>query len=89
MNLTDARKTALMAYCRIDELDAGEAVLLESLYAAAVAYMEQAGVSEPKEGTSRRAQYDLAVNYLVLDAYDQCGRPAVPGGAAGTEEGGQ
>ena len=31
MNLTDARKTALMAYCRIDELDAGEAVLLESL----------------------------------------------------------
>ena len=71
MNLTDARKTALMAYCRIDELDAGEAVLLESLYAAAVAYMEQAGVSEPKEGTSRRAQYYLAVNYLVLDAYDQ------------------
>ena len=50
MNLTDARKTALMAYCRIDELDAGEAVLLESLYAAAVAYMEQAGVSEPKVG---------------------------------------
>lgn len=71
MNLTDARKTALMAYCRIDELDAGEAVLLESLYAAAVAYMEQAGVSEPKEGTPRRAQYDLAVNYLVLDSYDQ------------------
>ena len=47
MVLTDARKTALLAYCRIDELDAGEAVLLESLYAAAVAYMEQAGVSEP------------------------------------------
>ena len=68
MVLTDARKTALLAYCRIDELDAGEAVLL---YAAAVAYMEQAGVSEPKEGTPRRAQYDLAVNYLVLDAYDQ------------------
>ncbi len=71
MALTDARKTALLAYCRIDELDAGEAVLLESLYAAAVAYMEQAGVSEPKDGTPRRAQYDLAVNYLVLDAYDQ------------------
>ena len=71
MVLTYARKSALLAYCRIDELDVGEAALLESLYAAAVAYMEQAGVSEPKEGTPRRAQYDLAVNYLVLDAYDQ------------------
>lgn len=71
MALTDERRAALMAYCRIDELDSGEAALLESLYGAAVAYMDQAGVSEPKEGTPRRAQYDLAVNYLVLDAYDQ------------------
>lgn len=71
MELTDARKKTLLAYCRIDELDAGEAALLESLYVAAVTYMEQAGVSEPKEGTPRRAQYDLAVNYLVLNSYDQ------------------
>ena len=71
MELTAKRKAALLAYCRIDELDAGEAALLESLYGAAVAYMEQAGVSEPAEGTPRRAQYDLAVNYLVLNAYDQ------------------
>ena len=71
MELTAKRKAALLAYCRIDELDAGEDALLESLYGAAVSYMEQAGVSEPKEGTPRRAQYDLAVNYLVLNSYDQ------------------
>ena len=71
MELTAKRKAALLAYCRIDELDAGEDALLESLYGAAVSYMEQAGVSEPKDGTPRRAQYDLAVNYLVLNSYDQ------------------
>lgn len=71
MVLMDARKTALLAYCRIDDPTPEDLSLLESLYAAAVAYMEQAGVSEPKEETPRRAQYDLAVNYLVLDAYDQ------------------
>ena len=71
MELTDARKATLMAYCRIDALEPGEETLLETLYAAAVAYMEQAGVSEPAEGTPRRAQYDLAVNYLVLNSYDQ------------------
>lgn len=71
MELTDARKATLLAYCRIDEMDAGEAALVETLYFAAVAYMDQAGVSAPKEGTPRRAQYDLAVNYLVLNSYDQ------------------
>ena len=72
MELAEARKAELMAYCRIDALEPGEeSLLLETLYAAAVAYMEQAGVSEPKDGTPRRAQYDLAVNYLVLNAYDQ------------------
>ena len=71
MELTPERKAALLAYCRIDELEPGEKSLLETLYAAAVAYMAQAGVSEPEDGTPRRAQYDLAVNYLVLNAYDQ------------------
>ena len=71
MELTPERKAALLAYCRIDALEPGEDTLMETLYSAAVAYMDQAGVSEPKEGTPRRAQYDLAVNYLVLNAYDQ------------------
>ncbi|MDY3906597.1 MAG: head-tail connector protein [Lawsonibacter sp.] len=73
MALTDARKASLMAYCRIDILEDGENALLEGFYNAAVAYLGQAGVKEPDEGTPRRAQYDLAVNYLVLDAYDNRG----------------
>ena len=60
-----------MAYCRIDALEEGEDALLQGLYEAAVSYMEQAGVSEPEEGTARRAQYELCVNYLVLDGYDR------------------
>ena len=60
-----------MAYCRIDALEEGEEALLQGLYEAAVSYMEQAGVSEPEQGTARRAQYELCVNYLVLDGYDR------------------
>lgn len=73
MALSEERKAALLAYCRIDALEEGEEPLLQALYDAAVSYMEQAGVSEPAEGTARRAQYDLCVNALVLDAYDQRG----------------
>ncbi len=67
----DAVKSRLMAYCRIDALEDGEDLLLQGLYDAAVSYMEQAGISEPKEETPRRAQYDLCVSYLVLDGYDR------------------
>ena len=73
MALTDERKAALMAYCRIDNLEAGEESLLQGLYDAAVSYMEGAGISEPAEGTPRRCQYDLCVNAMVLDAYDRRG----------------
>nr|WP_317284836.1 head-tail connector protein [uncultured Dysosmobacter sp.] len=68
---SDELKARLMSYCRIDALEEGEELLLQGLYNAAVSYMEQAGVSEPKEDTPRRAQYDLCVNYLVLDGYDR------------------
>ena len=67
----DAVKSRLMAYCRIDALEEGEELLLQGLYEAAVSYLEQAGISEPKDGTPRRSQYDLCVNYLVLDGYDR------------------
>lgn len=67
----DEVKSRLMAYCRIDTLEDGDDLLLQGLYEAAVSYMEQAGVSEPEEKTPRRAQYDLCVNYLVLDGYDR------------------
>ncbi len=71
MALTEDRRRTLMAYCRLDSLEEGEAALLESMYDAAVAYMTQAGVSEPPEGTPRRGQYELLVNALVLDAWDR------------------
>ena len=73
MALTDERRAALLAYCRIDELDAGEAALLESLYEDAAAYMAEAGVSEPDAGSGRPAQYDQCVNAMVLDAWDHRG----------------
>lgn len=69
--LTDARKAELLAYCRIDAVETGEAALIQTLYDSALGYMDQAGVSEPAAGTPRRAQYGLCVNYLVLDAYDR------------------
>lgn len=76
--LSDERKASLAAYCRIDQLEEGEETLLQTLYDAAVGYLEGAGISEPQEGTPRRAQYDLCVNYLVLDSYDQRCR-TIPG----------
>ena len=71
MELSKERLAQLMAYCRLDALEEGEEALLQGLYDAAVSYMEQAGISEPAEGLPRRAQYDLCVNYLVLDGYDR------------------
>ena len=73
MAWSDAVKARLLAYCRIDALEEGEDLLLQGFYDAAVSYMEQAGISEPEEGTPRRAQYDLCVGALVLDAYDRRG----------------
>lgn len=69
--LTEVRQAELMAYCRIDELGPGEDTLLAALYSSAVGYLSQAGISEPAAGTDRRCQYDLCVNYLVLDGYDR------------------
>ena len=71
--LTTERRAALLAYCKLTEFaeDPEVTALLETLYGAAVAYMTQAGVSEPPEGTPRRSQYDLCVNALVLDGWDK------------------
>lgn len=71
--LSDARRASLLAYCKLTELadDPEVAALLETFYGAAAAYMAQAGVSEPEEGTFRRSQYDLCVNHLVLDSWDK------------------
>lgn len=69
--LTEARRAALLAYCRIDGAEAGESELIQTLYDDAVGYMARAGVAEPGTDSGRRGSYDLCVNYLVLDAYDR------------------
>ncbi len=71
MALSEPRKITLLAFCRLDDLSAEEEELLRTMYDAAVGYMDQAGVREPPEDTPRRAQYDLCVNYLVLDSWDR------------------
>lgn len=70
--MTEERRAALLAYCKLTELadDPEVQTLIPVLYEAAVGYMETAGVAAPKPGTTRAAQYDLAVNYLVLDSWE-------------------
>ena len=70
MALTKERRAGLLAYCRIEEPTEEELLTLETLYNAAVGYLEEAGVSLPPEGTPRRAQYDLCVNFMVLRDFD-------------------
>lgn len=75
MALTEERKAALLAYCKLTELadDPEVQMLIPAFYEAAVGYMEGAGITEPAADTARRAQYDLCVNAMVLDAYDRRG----------------
>ncbi len=70
MALTEERRAGLLAYCRIEEPTAEELLTLETLYDAAVGYLEGAGISQPAPGTPRAAQYDLAVNFMVLRDFD-------------------
>ena len=70
MAIPEEKLAGLLAYCRIDEPDETELALLDTLYDAAVGYLAQAGVAEPEAGTPRRAQYDLAVNFMVLRDFD-------------------
>ena len=71
--LTEVRRAELLAYCKLTEFaeDPEVEALIGTYYGAAAAYMAQAGISEPPEGTPRRAQYDLCVNAMVLDSWDR------------------
>ena len=73
--ITDERLEELLAYCKLTELadDPEVQMLIPAFYEAAVGYMEGAGITEPAADTARRAQYDLCVNAMVLDAYDRRG----------------
>ncbi len=79
MAIPEEKLAGLLAYCRIDDPEETERALLDTLYDAAVGYLDNAGVSQPQAGTPRAAQYELAVNSLVLDAYDR--REAATSGA--------
>lgn len=70
--LTEERRASLLAYCKLTEFgdDQETLALLEGFYGAAEGYLAQAGISPPPEGTPRRAQYDLCVNFLVLSYWD-------------------
>ena len=72
MMLTDERRASLLAYCKLTEFgdDPEVLALLEGFSLAAEGYLAQAGVLPPPEGTARRAMYDLCVNRLVLDHWD-------------------
>lgn len=70
-------KARLISYCKIDELSEDDLKDLTRFYFGAVSYMTNAGISEPKEGTPRRAQYDGLVDALVLDKWDHRGRQVV------------
>ena len=71
--MTEERKAGLLSYCKLTELAGDPEVqsLILLFYGAAASYMAQAGISEPAEGTPRRAQYDLCVNAMVLDSWDR------------------
>ena len=71
--LTEERLNRLLAYCKLSELadDPEVAALIPALYDSAVGYMANAGISVPESGTTRAAQYDLCVDYLVLDAWER------------------
>lgn len=69
---SEERLSALLAYCKLTELrdDPEVQLLIPAFYADAVGYLEGAGISQPLEGTTRRAVYELLINYMVLDAWD-------------------
>lgn len=69
--LSQERLDDLLAYCEILEASEVDKRKIHLAYASAVSYMQNAGITEPEEGSVRHAQYDLCVNYLVLDAFDR------------------
>lgn len=71
MQLTEERRALLLAYCRLDREDLSDedGLLLDEFYAAAVDYMEDAGVGIPSD-KGRLAKFDLVVNAMVLNAWD-------------------
>ena len=57
----------IAAYCKVDANDAE----LPGFVDTAAAYLADAGVLEPQDGSLRYAKYLQCVKYLALDLYDR------------------
>ncbi len=71
-SLTEERLVSLLAYCKLTEFAEDPEVqsLIPLFFSAAVGYLAQAGVPQPPDGAERKAQYDLCINCLVLDSWE-------------------
>ena len=67
--MDEARREALKDYCHLDDLSAGEERQLEAFYLGACAYLDGAGIERPADRAGQ-SLYDLVVNALVNDAWD-------------------
>lgn len=68
-----ARQASILSYCRIDDPSPEDLALLEVFHAAAVSYMEDAGVAEPEAGSARLPKYNICILAMVLDAWENRG----------------
>lgn len=70
--LTDERMASLLDYCKLTEFrdDPEVQALIPMFFSAAEGYLSNAGISPPPEGADRQAQYDLCVNHMVLDSWE-------------------
>lgn len=69
----------LLRYCKLEEFaaDRGVTDTVGELYAAALSYLEEAGVQRSVENAAR---YDLAVDGMVLHWYETRQMEALPPG---------
>ena len=67
------RQASILSYCRIDDPSPEDLALLESFHAAAVSYLLDAGVAEPKAGSARLPNYNICILAMVLDAWENRG----------------
>ena len=72
MELTDAIKRSILAYCRLD-LNPDEEDDFADCVMGAVSYLAEAGVAYPAEATERWHAYMRCLKAMVLDDWDHRG----------------
>ena len=68
----EERKACLLAYCKLDEseLSDQDKLLLQLFHDSTVGYLSGAKIAEPDAESPYKAQYELCVYRMVLDAWD-------------------